>query len=69
MSGGMCSLLPSVLRVTVPVGRHTTFVIEPFAKLMRSHASGGSWSALWGKAVMMTCKADFFFYQCYLHTK
>ena len=32
--------------MTVPVGRHTTLVIEPFAKLMRSHASGGSWSAL-----------------------
>lgn len=47
ISGGMCSLPPRVFTVTVPFGRQTILVIEAWAKLMRNHASGGSWSALY----------------------
>ena len=46
MSGGMCPLLPSCLRVTIPLGLHTTLVMEPLARLIRAHASGGSCNAL-----------------------
>ena len=46
MSLGRCSLAPRDLTETVPVGRMVTRVILPLARLIRSHASGGSWRAL-----------------------
>ena len=46
MSLGKCPWSPRDLSVMVPLGRMVTLVMLPLARLIRSHASGGSCRAL-----------------------
>ena len=46
LSGGRCPLFPISVTCTPPTGVITTLVRDPWARLILSHASGGSWRAL-----------------------
>jgi hypothetical protein len=44
-SGGMWPLSPIVRRLTLPLALTSSMVMDPLYTLVRSQASGGSWSA------------------------